>query len=91
MDRVYRAIDHGKDLLTVNHSPWLVGEARWSSAYSCSRRRGFAGIVRGGRGGAWDSIWALTQAREAVERPGGGGEEWQRVELGGSEMKARRR
>jgi hypothetical protein len=90
MDRVYRPIDHGKAWLTVNQSPWPAGEAHWSSAYSCSERRWFTGTAWGGRGGAGDSIWALTRARGAVERPGGGGEKWQHVELGGIMMEMRR-
>jgi hypothetical protein len=74
MDRVYRRIGHNMVWLLVNQSPWPAGEAHWSSSYGCSGRPGFEGTARGGRGGAGGSIWALTRAREAVERPGDGGE-----------------
>jgi hypothetical protein len=76
MDRVYSPIDHGKVWLTVNQLPWPASEAHSSSAYGCSWHWGFKGTVQGGRGGVGDSIWVLTQAREAVERPSDGGEEW---------------
>jgi hypothetical protein len=91
MDWVYRPIDHGKAWLMLNQSPWPAGEAHWSSAYGCSGSRGFAGTAREGRGEVREFIWALTRARESVERPGDDGEEWQHVELGGSAMEARRR
>jgi hypothetical protein len=67
MDWVYTPIDHGKAWLTVNQSPWMASEAHWRSAYGCSRCQGFAGTAQGGRGGARDSIWAHTRAREVVK------------------------